>query len=343
MQPIPEPPRSPDRRARRKGAWVGSVVGLVLLMAAASWISLPYYAEGPGPAREVTPLIDFQGHERYEPTGRLAMTTVRFEQLTPITALAAWLDPDRSIIGENLLYRPGVDRDLEERTAFSQMDQSKIDATAVVLRQLTDYPKEHGGGVLIEATAQGCPAFDRLFPGDRVVSIDGEAIDSVREASRIIGSTPPGDDMVFDVDVDGIAQRATFARERCLDGREPLVGVSMIDAFPFPVSIASGDVGGPSAGLMWAIGLYELLTPGDLTGGRFIAGTGTIDLDGGVGPIGGIRDKVAAARDAGVDLLLVPRDNMAELDGLDNGELRIVPVDTFADALAALEPGPATQ
>jgi PDZ domain-containing protein len=113
--------------------------------------------------------------------------------------------------------------------------------------------------------------------------------------------------------------------------------VSLLDAFPFPVTMASGDVGGPSAGLMWALGLYELLTPGDLTQGRAIAGTGTIDLEGTVGPIGGIRDKVIAAERSGADVFFVPADNMAELEGLDTGDLELVPVGSFDDALAELD------
>jgi len=334
---LPPPPGVPDRPRRRR--WVVAVVVAVVLVALASWVTLPYYSEGPGPAREVTPLIRFEGPQRFEPTGRLALTTVSFEQLTPITALAAWLDPNRQIVEESILYPPGQDRDREERTSFSQMDQSKINAAYVVLRELTDYPRDRGEGALVEGTAPGCPADDELFPGDLVVAIDGEPIDSYREAGRVIRATPPGREMVFDLDVDGAEMQASFARERCLDGNRPIVGVQMVDAFPFPIEMSSGDIGGPSAGLMWAIGLYELMTPEDLTGGRLIAGTGTLGLDGAVGPIGGIRDKVLAAQEAGAEIFLVPADNMAELEGVDAGGMRLVSVATFDDARRALEDG----
>jgi PDZ domain-containing protein len=315
------------------------VIALLAVVAAASWVRLPLYAEGPGPAKEVTPLITFEGHERFAHTGRLAMTTVSFQRLTPVTAIGAWLDPDRTVIDDDELYEPGVDRDLAEQRSFSQMDQSKIAAAAVVLRQLTDYPREHGDGALLEGTAPPpCPASDRLFPGDLVTSIDGQPIGSVRDAKRAIRSTPPGQAMVFDLDVDGQPEQATFARERCIDGlSRAVVGVQMIEPFPFPITISSGDVGGPSAGLMWAIGLYELMTPGDLTAGRFVAGTGTIDLGGNVGPIGGIREKVIAARDVGADVFLVPEANMGELEGVDLGDLQVVSVATFDEAIAALE------
>ena len=137
-------------------------------------------------------------------------------------------------------------------------------------------------------------------------------------------------------------ERATFVRKPCGPHDELLVGFRSIDPFPFPVSIDSGDIGGPSAGLMWALGLYELMTPGDLTGGRTIAGTGTIDLRGHVGPIGGIRDKVVAAQHAGASIFLAPADDMAELDGVDTGAMRVISVATFADALQALRPGGTT-
>jgi PDZ domain-containing protein len=89
---------------------------------------------------------------------------------------------------------------------------------------------------------------------------------------------------------------------------------------------------------MWAVGLYDLLTPGDLTRGRTIAGTGAIDLQGHVGPIGDVQDKVVAARDAGADILLVPKANLAELRGVDRGGLRLIAVSTFDQAVAALRP-----
>jgi PDZ domain-containing protein len=127
-----------------------------------------------------------------------------------------------------------------------------------------------------------------------------------------------------------------LTRGRCPGSDEPVVGIALIDAFPFEIAIESGDVGGPSAGLMWAIGLYDLLTPGDLTDGRTIAGTGTIDLEGHVGPIGGVRDKVIAAREADADVLLVPRANVQELEGVDLGDLRLIPVRTFDEAIGAL-------
>lgn len=313
---------------------LGGVLGLLLV--AAAWIPLPYYSIGPGPASPVVPMISFDDRPRYEPSGQFVMTTVRAEQLTPFTALGAWLDPVTTVVSESLIYPEGTDREEEDRRSISQMDSSKIDATVVVLGALENYPRSRGTGALIESTVPGCPADGELFPGDVVLRIDGRTIEDVGDASVAIDATPKGEDMRWLLDVDGQREEATFARARCVEGSDPLVGVRMLDTFPFPVSISSGDVGGPSAGLMFALGLWELLTPGDLSDGRTIAGTGTIDLEGTVGPIGGIADKVIGAERAGADVFLVPADNWREVKDLPTGDMELVRVGTFDDAVAAL-------
>jgi PDZ domain-containing protein len=312
------------------------LASLVLLLAAsivAGWVKLPYYSLGPGPANEVTPLIRVDGPQTYGSSGHLVMTTVRFEQLTPLRMLGAWLDPAVSVVKQEELYPPGLDDQKEAALAAEQMEQSKVDATSVVLRQLEGYPKERGRGALVEATFLGCSAFDRVEPGDVINEIDGTPIPNKAAASRAIGAARPGTPIVFEVESGG---SRTLTRRRCAGSKDPLVGVSLVQPFPFEVSISSGEVGGPSAGLMWALGLYDLLTPVDLTDGRTIAGTGTIDLRGRVGPIGGIRDKVVAAERAGAEIFLAPAGNAKELRGVDTGDMRLISVGTFDQALARL-------
>jgi PDZ domain-containing protein len=266
------------------------------------------------------------------------MTTVRFHTVSALGALFAWLDPHQAVVPESTLYPPGETVEQEEQRALSQMDQSKIDASYVVLRRLADYPEEHGDGALIEYVSPGCPAEGKLFTGDVVESIDGTPVHSQDDAAEALDGAPAGDPITFEVRAGGETHDVTVTRARCdpeID--RPLIGIFMIDAFPFGVQISSGDVGGPSAGLMWALGLYDLLTPGDLTAGMTIAGTGTIDTRGGVGPIGGILDKVVAAERAGAMVFLVPADNMGELRDEDTGDMRLISVNTFKDALDALE------
>jgi PDZ domain-containing protein len=142
---------------------------------------------------------------------------------------------------------------------------------------------------------------------------------------------------VFDVTVEGDREMVSLVREPCGGEERPLVGISMIESFPFDVRISSGEIGGPSAGLAWALGLYDLLTPGDLTGGRTIATTGALAPDGTVFPIGGIEDKVVGAAEAGASVLILPEDNLSDARAAGREDVELVPVSTFADALEFLQ------
>ncbi len=321
------------RTARKLAIWIP----IIVVAAVVSFLRLPLYAISPGPAREVVPLIEVNGHEEYPSEGRFVMTTIEFDQLAPVGALVAWLDPDTAVVSEDELFAPGETPQEEERRAISQMDQSKIDAVSVVLKLLTDYPKEHRPGALVESVVAGCAAEGRLYPGDLILSIDGERIDDRAEASAAIEAVPSGESVTFEIRAGGKVQDVDLVRRPCGGEREPLVGVSLVDNFPFRVRIASGEIGGPSAGLMWALGLYDLLTPGDLTGGRTIAGTGQIDLFGRVHPIGGIGEKVVAAGRAGASVFLVPKGNLDEARAAGDHGARVVPVSSFQDALDYLE------
>jgi len=310
------------------------VAGLLFL---GGYVFLPYYSVGPGPARSVEPLIQVEGATRYPSQGRFVLTSVVFQQLTGFGVIAAWLDPDKAVVKREQVYPAGESVQVEHVRAISEMDQSKLDATYVVLRRLMDYPKEHGDGVLVEGIEPGCAADGELYPGDLIQRIDGEPVDTVRAASRAIGAAESGSSLTFDVTVDGQPETVHLVREPCGDSTKPLVGVALINAFPIDVSISSGAIGGPSAGLMWALGLYDLLTPGDLTGGRTVAGTGVIGIHGEVLPIGGIGEKLAAAAHAGADVFLVPKDNLAEVRKVGDHGLHLVVVATFEDALRYLE------
>ena len=319
--------------------------GSLLLVAAAvgvSWIRLPFYSFGPGPAREIAPLIHVEDVRTYGSAGHLVMTTVRFDKLTALGMLATWIDPHRSVEGEEVVYPAGLTPAEEVHRAISQMDQSKIDAAVVVLSRLTDYPKEHGVGALVEAVGPDCPADDHLFPGDLIVGIGGEPVGSRREASRLIDAVPVDEPIRFRVDTDGEMHDVRLTRGTCPGLDEPLVGIVLVEPFPFEIAIESAEVGGPSAGLMWALGLYDLLTPGDLTRGRTIAGTGAIDLEGNIGPIGEVADKVLAAQSVDADILLIPRANLPELRGVDTGDLELIAVSTLDEAVEALDPSLAT-
>lgn len=312
------------------------VVLPLLAVYLAGTVYLPYYALGPGPARAVQPLIRFEDRQRFESEGSFVLTSVRYRRLTPIGLVQAWLDRDLAVVSRSALFAPGESDQEERRRSVSEMDQSKLDAAYVVLETLTGYPHEHGDGVLVHSVVRGCAADGRLFVGDVIDSIAGVPVDGLGDARRAIRAAGSGKPLRFDVTVDGQPESVTLVREPCGGNSRPLVGVFMIATFPFDVRIASGGIGGPSAGLAWALGLYDLLTPGDLTDGHTIAATGQLGIDGVVRPIGGIVEKVTAAAAAGANVFILPEDNLAQArqDGGDDVEL--VGVASFAEALAYL-------
>jgi PDZ domain-containing protein len=312
--------------------WIVWALPLAALLLAATRLWLPVYSIGPGPAREVSPLIRVDGRAVYASEGEFVLTSVRIERLTPLSALVTWIDPARSVIERSEVYPAGTTDAEERERAVSEMDQSKLDATYVVLSELTDYPQDHGRGVLIEHVVDGCSADGELYPGDLVLRIDGTKVSTVRDARRLIDAAPSGSALTFDIRAGGERHAIDLVRGRCGGSEEPLVGVAMIPSFPFGVSIESGGISGPSAGLMWAVALHDLLTTKDLTGGMTIAGTGVLLLDGTVVPISGVREKIAAAARAGADVFLVPKDNLREAGPPPDG-IRLVPVETLGDAL----------
>ena len=195
---------------------IGVMAGLAVT------VYLPWYAVGPGPARAVQPLIRFEDRTRYESQGSFVMTSVRYTRLTGFDMLLAWLDPDRAVVARSVLYPDGEDVQVERERSISQMDSSKLDASAVALRALEGYPKDHGDGVLVESVVSGCAADGELFPGDRILSIDGEPVDSYRDASRAIEAAPSGSTLTFDLSVDGDPETVDLVREPCGDSRGPV-------------------------------------------------------------------------------------------------------------------------
>jgi PDZ domain-containing protein len=218
------------------------------------------------------------------------------------------------------------------------MDQSKIAAVAVALELLTDYPDEHGPGVIVQDVLGGAPAEGRLFPGDLITHVNGSPVADVGQLRDAIGAAEDGRPVTLRVrPIEGGATSSVEVRPTRVEGVDrPVIGIATVANFPYEVDIQSGTIGGPSAGLMWALGVIETLTPEDLTGGRVIAGTGTVDLEGRVGRIGGVRQKVVGAEEAGAEMFLLPRGDMPDARGA--GErIELVPVDTVEQALRFLE------
>ena len=322
------------RRRLPRWAWLALAV---VLAAAAARSPLPLYGVGPGTAYDVESLITVRGRAEHRGGGAVLLTTISFRRLSALDALVAWLDPAWSVVPREALFAPGETEREEERRSEREMDRSKVDAAAVVASRVTGYPRRHRPGALVEQVLPGCPADAEIAPGDVVVRIDGARIRDRRQAGRLIRAAGPGEALALEVRSGGSRRTVRLTPEPCAGEERAVLGVVLIDNLPFRVRIASGDVGGPSAGLAWALGLYDLLTPGDLTGGRTVAASGSLDLRGRVGAVGGIAAKVHAAAGARAVVFVVPRDDAPEARSAGVEGVRIVPVGSFDEAVRALE------
>jgi PDZ domain-containing protein len=315
-----------------------ALIPLATLSVCLYLVDLPLWVESPGGARSVLPLISIDGAPTYDSDGRLLLTTVSVGRANLYYALRAWLDPAAYVVEEEEVLPPGqTDREYE-RLSLSQMDQSKIAGVAVALERATDYPRVHGQGAIVQDVVPGSPADGRLFPGDLITEIDGEPLANLEELGKVITYAGEGRAIRMTVrPLEGGTEREVSVRTVFDEEAErPIVGIFPIANFPFEVTIESGRIGGPSAGLMWALGVTDLLTGEDLTGDRVIAGTGTVDLDGNVGPIGGITLKLAAAERAGAETFLLPQANLEEARGAETN-MRLISVRSVEQAVGYLE------
>lgn len=347
--PAPAPRPTPRASRGAVALLVAVFVGL-LVGAAANLVHLPYAVMSPGPATNVLGatgggqdgkgrLITVSGRPTYTDAGALDFTTVRVQGGPgyPVSAwdvLQAWLSPTQDVYPVDTIFPPQQSQQDVTAENQAEMTDSQEVATAVALRHLGLTVPER---VTIGQVAKDAPSGDALKAGDVVTSIDGVAITTPDVLRAQIQKATPGATLAFGVIRGGAPTTVQARTGRSSDGRT-VVGVvpGVTYAFPFKVTIDAGDVGGPSAGLMFSLGLYDLLTPGSLTGGQKVAGTGTISPDGSVGPIGGIRQKMAGAREAGASWFLAPKDNCAEVVGHVPSGLTAVKVDTFDDAAAAV-------
>jgi Lon-like protease len=337
--PGPDPAAFPDTEdATPLVPWrkVVVVAPVVLLLLVLYFIRLPYFVLQPGPAQDVEPLIHIQQHPTYTSQGHLLLTAINLYQPNVYEALWAWLDKSQSVVPERDILAPGETQEEELQRALSQMDTSKIDAAVVALTEYAGYPANHGKGALVESVLPGSPADGKLFAGDLILSVDGTTVDDPDQLGQIIRSAGVGHSLSFEVEAAGERHTIAVAPAMIQGLDHPAIGIGSVANFPFPLDIDSGVIGGPSAGLMWTLGLVDVLTPGDLTGGKTIAGTGTIDLEGTVGPIGGIAEKVVAAERAGAVVFFAPAQDAPEARTV-AGHMTIVSVTTYTDAVTWLE------
>lgn len=311
-----------------------SALPVASLASALALVDIGMFTVGPGSAENVFPRIQLDGVSVTEPNGHLLLTTVSIPRATVFHAVWAAWDPAVQLVPEEAILGERTEREYEAITR-SQMDESKIAAVSIAASDLTDYPDEHGTGALVQDVIDGTAAAGRLFPGDLIVAVDDEPVEEVDDVSRAIRASEGRRALAFTVEAAG-EERSVRIRPRISEeeGR-PIIGVILLEPFPFEVEIESGRIGGPSAGLMWTLGVYDMLSEEDLVMGRRIAGTGAIDLAGNVYAVGGVAQKVQAATDAGAEVFLVPRDNLEDARSAGSG-IRVVPVGDVEAALSFL-------
>ena len=341
-------------RVARATGWVllvAAVVGTVLFGLAPS----PYAIERPGPVYNVlgttdiagksVPLIEVSGTKTYATSGKLDMLTVYVDgtpqtRLSWIEVAGSWFDTSRAAVPLDDIYPTGQTDKEADQESTQEMSSSQESAQAAALTALgIDYTTK--STVTVAQVVKGTPADGVLKAGDVLETVNGEKVASLASLQKAIIANGTSHPVSFAITRDGADQTVEVTPKISADTKKPAIGIytggTATFTFPFPVKIQLQDVGGPSAGMMLALGIYDKLTPGDLVGGKHIAGTGTIDPDGTVGAIGGIRQKLYGARDDGATWFLAPQSNCNEVVGHIPSGIRVVAVKTLSDSLAAVK------
>ncbi|TDN92516.1 PDZ domain-containing protein [Microbacterium sp. BK668] len=337
-------------RSALAGVWALAVAMVVLLVL--TLLPTAYVIQRPGPVYntlgtatsadgEDVPLISVEGAETYPTSGALDLLTVQVvgnRERTPnwVELATAWFDPTKAVLPLDAVFP--ANQTSEERNAESSamMIDSQKEATAAALSELgyDVVPR-----LTVHSFTEDSAAAEVLQEGDVILAADGTDVAS-GEQLRDIVNAGDGAPVTLTIDRDGGAMNVSVTpREAEIDGETLwLLGITLLNDYEFPIDVAIqlNNVGGPSAGMMFALGIIDTLTPGELNGGQKVAGTGTITADGTVGPIGGIRQKLWGADGAGADYFLAPEANCDEVVGHIPSGLRVFAVETLDDALDAL-------
>jgi Lon-like protease len=321
------------------------VVGAVLLLAfgvTGAAVPVPYVAQVPGPTYNTlgdidgTPIIELQGHPRNHTDGHLNLTTVGVSRgrLTLVQAVRGWLARDVAVVPEEVVYPPHQTPQQTQKANRQQFLDSEQEAQAAALGHL-GYPEK----VVVQGFSPTSPSKGKLQEGDAIVSVDGRPTPDDDTLNAVLTSIPGGSTVTVGYVRLGAPGTTTITTKSASDRKGALLGILVVQtpSAPFDVDINVADVGGPSAGLMLTLGILDLVGDTDLTGGKVIAGTGTIDQDGKVGPIGGIQLKMVAARGIGARLFLTPSDNCSEAERAPQPGLTLAKVSDLDDALTALQ------
>jgi PDZ domain-containing protein len=336
--------------SRRVVTLVTGAVLLLALLVGGSQLPVPYAELGPGPTLDTLgvdqsgkEIIQLTGRAEDDTTGHLNLTTVSVrDRLDLLGALRGWLDPERAVVPREEIFPPGQTQQQTDEKNTRDFVTSQDSAELAALAYLKQTK------VVISAVEDDSPSKGKLAEKDVLTAVQGTKVATIADLGDVLGRTKPGTTVTVAYERSGRAATAQVTTKEGTDENGKTravlgVGVTLESTASYKVKIALDDrIGGPSAGLMFSLGILDKLGPEDLTGGRFIAGTGTIDVSGSVGPIGGIPLKLIAARNKGATVFLVPSGNCAEATRKPPSGLQLVKVETLSgavDALEALEAG----
>ncbi len=335
---------------RRTWASLVAVALLLSMILLASRSAVPYVTFAPGPTVNVLgtydqeQIITVSRRETYRDKGALRLVTVipsgPETKINILQLVTAWLDPDRAVYPYDAIYPNTATKQSVRQESSVQMVSSQDNAVAAALGALDI---SYGSAVKVAAVTKDGPADGKLEVGDLVLAVDGTKVSTLEQLTGLIRPLPVGTEITLQVRRDGRELEKTLRTTSAPDGggaSAVLVSIAPSYEFPFDVDLnISQNIGGPSGGLMFAMGIYDVLTPGSLTDGKVIAGTGEIDAAGNVGQIGGIQQKLVGAQDDGARLFLVPAENCAEaLEGhYDKDKMRLVKVNTLEEAITDVQ------
>jgi PDZ domain-containing protein len=328
---------------RRTWTLLTSVVLVVAFGLLGAFVRVPYVALGPGPTYDTlgldgdVPVISINGQQTFPTGGHLNMTTVSVtDQLSLFGALGLWVSGRYALAPRELYFPPDKSEQQIEQENTEAFNDSQTTAETAALRYL-GYPTK----VLVGEIVKGSPAEGVLEPGDHLLSANGKPVTDAVSLRASLGGTKPGDRVEIRFrHADQPERVASVQLARNPDGNpQGFLGVAAIERpdVNFDIKISLADVGGPSAGLMFTLAIIDKLTPGEINGGKFVAGTGEISPSGEVGAIGGIPFKMVKAREAGATTFLVPADNCAEAKAQAPEGLQLARVATLQDATKALD------
>ncbi|BCJ66501.1 YlbL family protein [Polymorphospora rubra] len=301
---------------------------------------IPYVVLGPGPTVDTLgteddkEVIQISGTQTSSSEGQLRLTTVGVQpDVKLLAAIMGWFSDDEAVVPRELIYPPNETREQVDQRNAEDFAASQTSAETAALRKL-GYPVQ----VVVKVVTAGGPAEGALQVGDVITSVDGQPVTTATGLTELIRAEPAGSTLTIGYTRGG-APATVPLTTRAESGQPPRIGVEIgqEQPHPFELKIDLDEIGGPSAGLMFALGIIDKIDPEDLTGGRIIAGTGTIDDEGNVGAIGGIPQKLVGAKAAGASVFLVPADNCEEAVRNAQPDLPLLKVGNLDEALAALE------